>query len=1160
MKKIKILLFFIVFGIAGLAVNKVVSDNQKLDKRAKRSQVNWKIDNQGYWRKLIADGVVLGNPDVKVAVATYTGSKIMSPMAVTENSPDVPVTDEGSSTQSENSIFVDRNAEDIALNSNNSTSPSGPPSYGADYLYTFDFAETWDGSIHGPAGDNQGDPAACIGTDGRWYVGFIYNSGQSVSYSDDQGQSWTRVQVSPKPGNGFNDMCDKNHLWIDTKEGSPYENYLYDAWTDFGGGFDNQIVLKRSIDKGLTWDAKQNISSGVNAGSHCQGVNLATGPNGEVYAAFAVYDGGALIEKAIGFCKSTNGGESFEDAYRAIDNIHGIRAEGVPQNMRTASFPAMDVDISGGTYDGNIYIVWPNRGVPGINTGSDIDVYMIRSTDGGDTWDAPVRINQDKIGEGKTHYQPWISVDPANGVISVVFYDNRNTAANQAEAWVATSSNGGETWEDFKVSDVLFTPSPIPGMANGYFGDYLGISSYNGHVYPTWTDNRSGHAMTYVSPFITIVAAAPYALTADMSQETGICNLAWNHDQGSGFKYYKVYRDGVFLDTTLNMTFIDTLPDYAYVTYGVTAFYGEGNESVKAEVKTQYGTSQAVFTPDTIVKNLNISSVGTELMKISNEGTLYLTYSMSPFFTTGNRASHDFKDAKGGGDEYIHRVTISNLDNGSAANGYSDYSNLSALIKAGESYTISVRNGFPYPGDRCATWVDWNNNGEFDEPAVELLSDNEGRIFTGTINAPLGLDQDLIRMRVRLVGPDETLKPEGDTKYGEVEDYSFAIVSWLDVDPDNDTVQVGDSIMVVMTFDDAEMDPGTYTTDLTFKISDLGNTSKRVHVIMNVTDLEVTASASVNEACEGSEIQLFVGTTGGSGNFAYHWHSIPEGFTSTDQNPVFAADESRDYIVEVKDGMVSMFDTVTVTVFANPDVNIGEDIIICGEGSVELDAGNEGASFLWSTEETTQTVTIAEPAGSGVKTIWVQVTNDHGCVNSDTTIINFSALPVIDLGNDTAFCAQGGDEIILDAGNEGSSYDWSTGDDSQTLTINKDNFDYGVQNVSVEVTTEDGCSSTAEVSVELKDCTTIGENGANLSFDVYPNPNSGSFTIELNSNGSEMVTVKIVSVTGALVYNRVVEVNGVSKQFIDLDDYSKGVYTVSVYGDNYQINKKIVIR
>jgi hypothetical protein len=464
MKKFRFLLFFVVLGIAAFTVTSVVSDTQKLNKRERRAKINWKIDNQGYWRKLIAEGLVMGNPDVKVAPAVYTGSEIRAHASITENSPDVPVVDEGSSTQSENSIFVDRNAEDIALNSNNSTSPSGPPSYGADYLYTFDFAETWDGSIYGPGGNNSGDPAACIDNNGRWFVGFINNSGQAVSYSDDQGQNWTRVQVAPKPGSGFNDMADKNHLWVDTKQGSPYENYLYDAWTDFGGPYDNKIVFQRSTDGGVTWDAKIPLSAGVNAGSHSQGVNLSSGPNGEVYAAFAVYDGGALTERAIGFCKSLDGGATFEPAFRAIDNIHGIRADGVPQNMRTASFPVMDVDISGGTYDGNIYIVWPNRGVPGVNVGPDIDVYMIRSTDGGNTWDDPIRVNQDPIGQGKVHYQPWLSVDPANGVISVIFYDNRNTAsANMAEAWVATSSNGGETWEDFKVSDVSFTPSPIPG-------------------------------------------------------------------------------------------------------------------------------------------------------------------------------------------------------------------------------------------------------------------------------------------------------------------------------------------------------------------------------------------------------------------------------------------------------------------------------------------------------------------------------------------------------------------------------------------------------------------------------------------------------------------------------------------------------------------------
>ncbi len=1161
MKKIKFLLFFVILGVGALSVNKLISDNQKQNKRERRAQINWKIDNQGYWKKVINEGLVLGNPDVKVAAATYTGSQIKSPMSVTENSPDVPVTDVAGSTQSENSIFVSRNDANEALNSNNSTPPNGGSVYGADWLFTLDFAETWDGDIHGPNGNNSGDPAACIDNNGRWLVGYINNSGQAISYSDDQGASWNKVQVAPKPGSGFNDMADKNHLWVDTKKGSPYENYIYDAWTDFGGPHDNQVVFKRSTDGGDTWDNKISLSDAVNAGSHCQGVNLSSGPNGEVYAAFAVYDGGPLTEKAIGFCKSTDGGATFEPAFRAINNIYGIRAVGVPQNMRTASFPVMDVDISNGPYSGNIYIVWPNKGVPGVNSGNDIDVYMIRSTDGGNTWDTAIRVNQDPIGQGKTHYQPWLSVDPVNGVLSVVFYDNRNTAANQAEAWVAVSNNGGETWEDFKVSDVSFTPSPIPGLASGYFGDYLAISSYNGQVYPTWTDNRSGHAMTYVSPFVTLVVNSPYGLTADMSQETGVCNLAWSHEQNTGFQYYKVYRDTTLLGTTTDLTFSDTLTDYAYVTYKVTAFYGEGNESTPAETETQYGTSLAQFVPDTVIKNIYVNTVDEALMKIKNNGTLYLTYSLSPFFMNAVTTNHIYKEAKGGGDEYIHRVTISNLDNGSASENYSDFTNLPALLRAGESYRISVRNGNPYPGDQCAVWVDWNDNGEFDEPMVELTSDNEGRLFTGTITPQKGLDQKAVRMRVRLAGPGETMKPAGNTQYGEVEDYSFAIASWLDVNPDNDTVPVGDSVMVTLTFDDANMDPGTYTTDLNFKISDLGNANKRVHVIMNVTDLQVTAAASASEICEGNEVQLFANTTGGSGNFDFAWHSIPEGFTSAEQNPVLNPDETRDYIVEVKDGMVSMFDTVSVTVFTKPVVNIGDDATICGEGSITLDAGNEGADYLWSTNETSQTVTIQQPAGSGVTSVWVQVTNQNGCVSADTAEINFAALPVVDLGNDTSFCAQDGSDITLDAGNEGADYSWSTGDTDQTLTVDTLTLGYGSHTISVEVTTADGCTSGDSVTVELKNCTSIGENSAAVSLAIYPNPNHGTFTLELNSNSADKVNVKITNVAGVVVFEQHdVTVNGNRKQRINLSGLAKGVYSLSVNGNGYRTSKKLIIR
>ncbi|MBL7745943.1 MAG: T9SS type A sorting domain-containing protein, partial [Chitinophagaceae bacterium] len=99
----------------------------------------------------------------------------------------------------------------------------------------------------------------------------------------------------------------------------------------------------------------------------------------------------------------------------------------------------------------------------------------------------------------KKHYFGWITCDPKTGTLNVIFYDDRNVSSTQVEAWVATSCNGGANWIDFRVSDVAFTPNVGTG---GYFGDYLGISSYDNVVYPVWTDNRSGTMLAYTSPFI----------------------------------------------------------------------------------------------------------------------------------------------------------------------------------------------------------------------------------------------------------------------------------------------------------------------------------------------------------------------------------------------------------------------------------------------------------------------------------------------------------------------------------------------------------------------------------------------------------------------------------------------------------------------------------
>jgi PKD repeat protein len=464
--------------------------------------IDHRIDNIRYWMRLAEKGLVPYNPFVSIPPAIYKGSTFqIKSGGVPVDSPDIPVTSLSTVTESENSAFIDPDNNMYLLNSNNSTAWSGGTVgslYGANYFQSSDGAATFGGSVNGAGGSNSGDPTTAINHAGRQFVNFIDDpGGQAIAYSDD-GVTWSTSTIATNPG----DLADKNHMWIDNKTTSPYLGNIYCAWTDFGGTYDYQVVLSRSTDNGVTWSSKIPIS-GLTVAPFNHGVNLQTGPNGQVYACWATYASTSTItETGIGFTKSLNGGTTFSTAVNAISNIKGIRSTGVLKDMRVNSFPVMAVDISGGPNNGNIYIVWTNIGTPLTNTGTNKSVYMIRSTDQGTTWSTPIKVNQGTFADGKEAYCPWITCDPETGNLAVIFYDDRATASTACETWVAYSTNAGNNWTDFRVSDVSFTPTAIPGLASSYMGDYLSITSKGGRVYPVWTDTRGGEFKTYVSPFI----------------------------------------------------------------------------------------------------------------------------------------------------------------------------------------------------------------------------------------------------------------------------------------------------------------------------------------------------------------------------------------------------------------------------------------------------------------------------------------------------------------------------------------------------------------------------------------------------------------------------------------------------------------------------------
>ena len=494
-------------------------------------------------------------PDNNIVISKKSNYKYVSPPKVSRSyhfsendavvQPNYRIHPTSNSTQSELSIDIHPTNPNILFAGSNGTPWPVTGVYGTGVYWSTNGGTSWSGSDN-PAPyfgtGNSGDPAAAIGPNGNFYMGFIRDAGgQSVAVSTNSGSSWSSYIAGTDPGSSY-DLLYKNHLWVDKKTGSTYENRVYDAWTHFvtGSPSENQVVINYSSNNGVNWSSFVDLSSSLSPGNHAQGVNINTGPNGEVYAAFAIYDNWSSTtygEDAIGFAKSIDGGVTWTKvrAYNVAN--FGIRGELKSTQIRVSSFPSMTVDRSGGSRNGYIYICWPQRDVS--PAGSDPDIVMIRSTNGGSTWSSPVRVNNDVLNNGKDQYYPWCTVDQSNGQLHVVFYDNRNTTADSSGVFMATSIDGGLTFDNFQVSDANFKPKPISGLASGYQGDYIGIAAANGKAYPFWADDRTGNYQAWITqvtfglPCPVDPPSNPNPINGAIDISSYISQLSWTNGAGA---------------------------------------------------------------------------------------------------------------------------------------------------------------------------------------------------------------------------------------------------------------------------------------------------------------------------------------------------------------------------------------------------------------------------------------------------------------------------------------------------------------------------------------------------------------------------------------------------------------------------------------------------
>ncbi len=295
----------------------------------------------------------------------------------------------------------------------------------AGMAYSHDGGETW--TFPGPLdpGQFRSDPVLGADTQGVFY----YYSLRSVTDADmfvshDKGETWD----GPIPAHGG----DKTWIDVDQTDGPGRDN-VYAIWNvQFSCCFGRDFT--RSTDQGQTWDGPFSMPQ------HPKWGTVHVGPDGAVWVTGV--DGGANYHLVLRSqnAQLANSTPSF-DLAKTVDLGGTVAMNDVPNPGGLLGQTWIATDPSGGPGAGNVYVL-STVDPPGRDPA---DVHFIRSTDGGHTWSAPLRVNQD---DSDRNWQ-WfgtMSVAP-DGRIDVIWNDTRSDPSGKvSELYYAWSTDQGQSF------------------------------------------------------------------------------------------------------------------------------------------------------------------------------------------------------------------------------------------------------------------------------------------------------------------------------------------------------------------------------------------------------------------------------------------------------------------------------------------------------------------------------------------------------------------------------------------------------------------------------------------------------------------------------------------------------------------------------------------
>jgi len=319
----------------------------------------------------------------------------------------------------------------------------------------------------------RSDPVLSSDNTGRlFYLSLLSTFFDNMWRSLNSGQSWTKL--GPATGG------DKQWFTIDNTN-SAGRGFQYQAWSTAGNNYAGR-QFSRSTDGGFTWMDPINIPHSPIWGT------LDVDTNGNLFIG-GVNPNNSREFWCIRSTNAKNAGVTPSFDQSTLVNLGGdIDASDSINPVGLAGQLFLAVDRSGTSTNNNVYMlatVFP------FTQASRTDVMFARSTDGGQTFNAPRRITDDPVDPNKWHWFGTLSVAP-NGRIDTIWLDTRNAANNtDSQLFYSYSTDGGNTWSANVAVSEPFNPF-LGYPQQNKMGDYMTIVSDNagGNVAYTATFNQ----------------------------------------------------------------------------------------------------------------------------------------------------------------------------------------------------------------------------------------------------------------------------------------------------------------------------------------------------------------------------------------------------------------------------------------------------------------------------------------------------------------------------------------------------------------------------------------------------------------------------------------------------------------------------------------------